>query len=96
MESARRKTPPSSSASPSADSPRPTKKQRSDSHSKDSKDSSKDKDDKDDKNPKKRAARACITCRARKVRCNVVEEHPCNNCKWDHIECVIQESRRRK
>nr|CAC28684.1 probable CUTINASE TRANSCRIPTION FACTOR 1 BETA [Neurospora crassa] len=40
----------------------------------------------DSQNPrpaKRRAARACLTCRNRKVRCNVVEGGlPCNNCKW--------------
>lgn len=45
---------------------------------------------------KRRAARACVSCRARKVRCDVVEGAPCGNCRWDHIECVVQESRRRK
>ncbi|EGO61284.1 hypothetical protein NEUTE1DRAFT_120290 [Neurospora tetrasperma FGSC 2508] len=54
----------------------------------------------DSQNPrpaKRRAARACLTCRNRKVRCNVVEGGlPCNNCKWDRVECVVMESRRRK
>ncbi|KAL5604172.1 hypothetical protein BROUX41_002153 [Berkeleyomyces rouxiae] len=45
---------------------------------------------------KRRAARACVSCRARKVRCDVVEGAPCGNCRWDNIECVVQESRRRK
>ncbi|KKA27792.1 hypothetical protein TD95_003564 [Thielaviopsis punctulata] len=45
---------------------------------------------------KRRAARACVSCRARKVRCDVVEGAPCGNCRWDGIECVVQESRRRK
>ncbi|KAM0346059.1 hypothetical protein ACHAPU_005820 [Fusarium lateritium] len=45
---------------------------------------------------KRRAARACVSCRARKVRCDVVEGAPCGNCRWDNVECVIQESRRRK
>jgi hypothetical protein len=45
---------------------------------------------------KRRAARACVSCRARKVRCNVVEESPCTNCRFDNVECVVQESRRRK
>ncbi|KAG5930810.1 Cutinase transcription factor 1 beta [Claviceps sorghi] len=45
---------------------------------------------------KRRAARACVSCRARKVRCDVVEGAPCGNCRWDHVECIVQESRRRK
>ncbi|KAI1171250.1 fungal-specific transcription factor domain-containing protein [Nemania sp. FL0916] len=45
---------------------------------------------------KRRAARACVSCRARKVRCDVVEGAPCGNCRWDGVECIIQESRRRK
>ncbi|KAI1491075.1 transcription factor CTF1 [Biscogniauxia mediterranea] len=45
---------------------------------------------------KRRAARACVSCRARKVRCDVVEGAPCGNCRWDNVECIVQESRRRK
>ncbi|KAI1150910.1 fungal-specific transcription factor domain-containing protein [Nemania diffusa] len=45
---------------------------------------------------KRRAARACVSCRARKVRCDVVEGAPCGNCRWDGVECIVQESRRRK
>jgi hypothetical protein len=45
---------------------------------------------------KRRAARACVSCRARKVRCDVVEKNPCGNCRWDGVECVVQESRRRR
>ncbi|KAI1098996.1 fungal-specific transcription factor domain-containing protein [Jackrogersella minutella] len=45
---------------------------------------------------KRRAARACISCRSRKVRCDVVEGAPCGNCRWDNVECVVQESRRRR
>ncbi|KAK3945197.1 cutinase transcription factor 1 beta 2 [Diplogelasinospora grovesii] len=48
------------------------------------------------KPPKRRAARACVSCRARKVRCDVVEQSPCGNCKWDKVECIVQQSRRRK
>ncbi|KAK6951941.1 Cutinase transcription factor 1 beta [Daldinia eschscholtzii] len=44
---------------------------------------------------KRRAARACISCRSRKVRCDVVEGAPCGNCRWDNVECIVQESRRR-
>lgn len=38
------------------------------------------------KNTKRRAARACVSCRARKVRCDVVEQSPCGNCRWDNVE----------
>ncbi|KAK3685493.1 cutinase transcription factor 1 beta [Podospora appendiculata] len=34
---------------------------------------------------KRRAARACTSCRARKVRCDVVEGAPCGNCRWDDV-----------
>ncbi|RKK14784.1 Cutinase transcription factor 1 beta [Fusarium oxysporum f. sp. cepae] len=42
---------------------------------------------------KKRAAWACKYCRARKVRCGVVYGSPCRNCRWDKMECSIQETR---
>ncbi|CUS08759.1 unnamed protein product [Tuber aestivum] len=46
---------------------------------------------------KRRASKACQCCRARKVRCNVVEHGaPCTNCRLDEVECIITESRRRK
>ncbi|KAI0157669.1 transcription factor CTF1 [Xylariaceae sp. FL1272] len=45
---------------------------------------------------KRRAARACVSCRTRKVRCDVVENYPCGNCKWDGVLCEVQPSRRRK
>lgn len=41
------------------------------------------------KNTKRRAARACVSCRARKVRCDVVEQSPCGNCRWDNVEVSI-------
>ena len=41
-----------------------------------------------DGGPKKRATLACLRCRKRKVRCNVVEERPCMNCRLDGIECT--------
>ncbi|KAK5658487.1 hypothetical protein OQA88_1877 [Cercophora sp. LCS_1] len=48
------------------------------------------------KTAKRRATRACGTCRSRKVRCDVTEQHPCSNCKWDGADCIVQDSRRRK
>lgn len=34
--------------------------------------------------------------RARKVRCNVVEQTPCTNCRLDEVECIVSESKRKK
>ena len=46
---------------------------------------------------KRRASKACCCCRARKVRCDVVESgSPCTNCRLDQVECVVTESKRRK
>lgn len=46
---------------------------------------------------KRRASRACCCCRARKVRCDVVEHgSPCTNCRLDQVECVVTESKRRR
>lgn len=55
-----------------------------------------DKADKANKVTKRRAPRACASCRARKVRCDVVEHFPCGNCRWDNVDCILHESRRRK
>ncbi|KAH7140038.1 hypothetical protein B0J13DRAFT_639308 [Dactylonectria estremocensis] len=38
---------------------------------------------------KRRAAWACVPCRKRKVRCNVMAERPCLNCKHDEFECFL-------
>ncbi|KAH6977511.1 fungal-specific transcription factor domain-containing protein, partial [Ilyonectria sp. MPI-CAGE-AT-0026] len=38
---------------------------------------------------KRRASRACLSCRTRKVRCDVSERWPCGNCKWGDSECVV-------
>ncbi|POS71398.1 cutinase transcription factor 1 beta [Diaporthe helianthi] len=64
--------------------------------SKNRKGSTADTTDKNGKVAKRRAPRACASCRARKVRCDVVENFPCGNCRWDNVECIIQESRRRR
>jgi hypothetical protein len=53
---------------------------------------------------KRRAAKACSACRARKVRCDVMQRYhvtadgevTCSNCTMDGIKCVIEESKRRK
>jgi hypothetical protein len=44
---------------------------------------------------KRRAARACLSCRNRKVRCDVVNGgRPCTNCRLDNLTCVVKESNR--
>lgn len=49
------------------------------------------------KSVKRRASKACQCCRARKVRCNVVEHGaPCTNCRLDEVECIVSESKRKK
>lgn len=53
---------------------------------------------------KRRATKACAACRARKVRCDVMQRYhitadgevTCSNCTMDGIKCVIGESKRRK
>ncbi|KAM5469102.1 hypothetical protein MauCBS54593_004454 [Microsporum audouinii] len=46
---------------------------------------------------KRRASKACCCCRARKVRCDVVENgSPCTNCRLDDVDCVVAESKRKK
>src|SRR6266536_4782859 len=53
---------------------------------------------------KRTAAKACAACRARKVRCDVMQRYhitadgevTCSNCTMDGIKCVIEESKRRK
>ena len=47
--------------------------------------------------PIKRAARACLTCRARKLRCNVEDQdqgQPCSNCLLDKTDCQVGKSKR--
>lgn len=44
---------------------------------------------------KRRSSRACLSCRSRKVRCDVVNcGPPCTNCRLDDVECVLRESSR--
>ncbi|SCV47984.1 uncharacterized protein FFB14_10128 [Fusarium fujikuroi] len=43
---------------------------------------------------KRRARRACLTCRSRKVRCDVMQKSPCSNCQWTSCECVVIGPRR--
>ena len=59
--------------------------------------STKDAQENQSRPTKRRASKACACCRARKVRCNVVENGvPCTNCRLDGVECVLMESRRRR
>ncbi|KAL6700013.1 transcription factor CTF1 [Trichoderma pleuroticola] len=86
---------PSDSASPEPTDNASTADGRSDDKSK-KRSAPSDGADQPHKVTKRRAARACVSCRARKVRCDVVEGAPCGNCRWDNVECIVQESRRRK
>ncbi|CAK7200235.1 hypothetical protein SEUCBS139899_002926 [Sporothrix eucalyptigena] len=44
---------------------------------------------------KRRASRACMSCRSRKVRCDVTSQHiPCTNCRLDSVECLLTASNR--
>ncbi|KAM0490944.1 hypothetical protein ACHAP8_011082 [Fusarium lateritium] len=44
---------------------------------------------------KRRSSKACLSCRNRKVRCDVVDGGaPCTNCRLDDINCVLKESNR--
>ncbi|EXJ71211.1 uncharacterized protein A1O5_06205 [Cladophialophora psammophila CBS 110553] len=44
---------------------------------------------------KRRAVRACLSCRSRKVRCDVTSAGaPCTNCRLDNVTCLLTESNR--
>lgn len=44
---------------------------------------------------KRRSTKACLSCRNRKVRCDVVTNAvPCTNCRLDSVSCVLKESNR--
>lgn len=45
-----------------------------------------------------RAPRACVSCRDRKVRCDVVVSGgvPCTNCRLDDVDCLLKASNRGK
>ena len=46
---------------------------------------------------RRRASRACYSCRAKKVKCNVVKGGvPCHNCHADEIDCVVSDARKRR
>lgn len=41
-----------------------------------------------------RAKHACKECNQRRVRCDVMDKHPCTNCEATHATCLILPSRR--
>jgi hypothetical protein len=44
---------------------------------------------------RRRASRACLSCRSRKVRCDVTSEGtPCTNCRLDNVACRLTPSSR--
>ncbi|KAH8810925.1 putative cutinase transcription factor 1 alpha [Xylogone sp. PMI_703] len=43
---------------------------------------------------RRRAKQACRVCNARRVRCNVLERHPCDRCERSGVSCEIIPSRR--
>lgn len=45
---------------------------------------------------RKRARQACLACNARRVKCNVTEKQPCDNCVAGNVACETRESRRGK
>lgn len=43
----------------------------------------------------KRATRACLSCRLKKIRCDVEEKgQPCSNCLFDEVLCEVTSSKR--
>ncbi|KAL1983145.1 hypothetical protein VTN96DRAFT_475 [Rasamsonia emersonii] len=45
---------------------------------------------------KRRASQACSTCRARKVRCDMLETGlPCSRCRIDRFECATEPRKKR-
>lgn len=46
--------------------------------------------------PKRRGRIACLTCRKRKVRCDIsTGSAPCTNCRLDQVECMVAQNSRR-
>ncbi|KAM5374839.1 hypothetical protein ACJZ2D_006333 [Fusarium nematophilum] len=44
---------------------------------------------------KRRASKACLSCRQRKVRCDVETDNPpCTNCRLDGVSCITKKSNR--
>jgi hypothetical protein len=52
--------------------------------------------DADGQPQRKRARQACLACNARRVKCNVTERQPCDNCVAGNVACETRESRRGK
>ncbi|KAF2635174.1 hypothetical protein P280DRAFT_523272 [Massarina eburnea CBS 473.64] len=52
--------------------------------------------DEDEQPRRKRARVACTTCNARRVKCNITETRPCDNCVAGGVVCETRESRRGK
>ncbi|KAL4945258.1 hypothetical protein BDV06DRAFT_231422 [Aspergillus oleicola] len=46
--------------------------------------------------PLRRAKQACVHCHRRRIRCNVLQQHPCSNCMAQEVPCEIGVSRRGK
>ncbi|CAG8885675.1 unnamed protein product [Penicillium egyptiacum] len=46
--------------------------------------------------PRTRAKKACLSCNSRRVRCNVLEMQPCQNCVSWNLTCEVGVSRRGK
>jgi hypothetical protein len=42
----------------------------------------------------KRAGTACLSCRSRKIRCDVEQSQPCSNCLTDELDCETKKSLR--
>lgn len=46
---------------------------------------------------KRRASKACSSCRARKVKCNVLQSGPpCSKCREDGFDCCVKERKKRR
>ena len=52
--------------------------------------------DADEQPQRKRARQACLACNARRVKCNVTEKQPCDNCVAGNVACETRASRRGK
>ena len=50
----------------------------------------------DEQPQRKRARQACLACNARRVKCNVTEKQPCDNCVAGNVACETRASRRGK
>ncbi|BCS28550.1 Zn(II)2Cys6 transcription factor [Aspergillus puulaauensis] len=46
--------------------------------------------------PLRRAKQACVHCHRRRIRCDVLQQHPCSNCVAQEVACELGVSRRGK